>query len=42
MYWTDWGSIAKIERSYMDGSGRETLFNTGLGWPNGLVVDGSG
>ncbi|XP_071817967.1 low-density lipoprotein receptor-related protein 1-like isoform X2 [Apostichopus japonicus] len=42
MYWTDWGSVAKIERSFMDGSGRETLFNTGLAWPNGLTIDKPG
>ena len=39
MYWTDWGSVAKIERASMDGSDRRVLHNTGLTWPNGLTID---
>lgn len=39
MYWTDWGSSPKIETSYMDGTSRRVLFNTNLGWPNGLTID---
>ncbi|XP_066267890.1 low-density lipoprotein receptor-related protein 4-like [Branchiostoma lanceolatum] len=39
MYWTDWGSQAKIERAAMDGTGRTTLINTGLVWPNGITLD---
>lgn len=23
MFWTDWGEIGKIEKSFLDGSGRE-------------------
>ena len=39
MYWTDWGKVAKIEAANMDGSDREVLVNTSLGWPNGLAID---
>ncbi len=40
MYWTDWGDSPRIERAHMDdGSGRRTLINTDLGWPNGLAID---
>lgn len=49
MFWTDWGSNAKIERANMDGSNRTVLVNStimsslGLGakivWPNGLAID---
>ena len=40
MYWTDWGSIPKIERAGMDGYGREFLVTEQLTWPNGLAIDG--
>lgn len=39
LFWTDWGHIAKIERSHLDGSDRKVLINTDLGWPNGLTLD---
>lgn len=39
MYWTDWGSPAKIERASMDGMGRTVLHNTQLVWPNGITID---
>ena len=39
MYWTDWGSPAKIERASMDGSSRTVLHNTSLVWPNALTLD---
>ena len=39
MYWTDWGTNAKIESSAMDGSLRQTLINSSLVWPNGLAID---
>ena len=39
MYWTDWGTEAKIERASMDGTGRTVLHSTGLTWPNGLTID---
>ena len=31
MYWTDWGSVPKIEKAYMDGSNRRTIINSNLG-----------
>ncbi|XP_019639752.1 PREDICTED: low-density lipoprotein receptor-related protein 6-like [Branchiostoma belcheri] len=42
MYWTSNLSPAKIERAAMDGTGRETLVNTGLKFPRGLAIDKQG
>ena len=39
MYWTDWGTPAKIERASMDGTSRQTLHSTSLFWPNALTLD---
>lgn len=39
MYWTDWGSDAKIERASMDGTSRTVLHTEDLVWPNGLALD---
>lgn len=41
MFWTDWGSIPRIERAGMDGTGREAIVTTNLEWPNGVSVDES-
>ncbi|PIK56419.1 putative low-density lipoprotein receptor-related protein 4 isoform X3 [Apostichopus japonicus] len=38
LFWTDWGISPKIERSYLDGSGRSTLISN-VHWPNGLTID---
>ncbi|XP_033742626.1 low-density lipoprotein receptor-related protein 4-like isoform X2 [Pecten maximus] len=40
IYWTDWGTNAKIERANYDGSDREVVVDSGLVWPNSLVLDG--
>ena len=39
MYWSDWGSVAKIEKASMDGSGRVIIHNTSLTSPNALTLD---
>ena len=39
MYWTDWGSHAKIEKADMTGKRRVILVGTSLRWPNGLTLD---
>ncbi|XP_064477406.1 very low-density lipoprotein receptor-like isoform X2 [Ornithodoros turicata] len=39
MFWSDWGSAAKIERSGMDGSHRAAIVTTDILWPNGLAID---
>eukprot|EP00092_Neocalanus_flemingeri_P000676 GFUD01000718.1.p1 GENE.GFUD01000718.1~~GFUD01000718.1.p1 ORF type:complete len:1537 (-),score=283.11 GFUD01000718.1:154-4470(-) len=40
MFWTDWDRYGpKIEAANMDGTGRQTLVNSGLGEPNSLSVD---
>ena len=38
MYWTDWGNVPKIERSYLDGDARMELITSNLQWPNGLTI----
>ncbi|KAG8559732.1 hypothetical protein GDO81_017431 [Engystomops pustulosus] len=39
MYWTDWGSNAKIERATLGGNFRTVIVNTSMVWPNGLTLD---
>lgn len=39
MYWSDWGSVAMIEKASMDGASRTVLHNTSLTWPNALTLD---
>lgn len=39
IYWTDWGTHAKIEKAAMDGSMRQVLINDSLVWPNGIAID---
>ena len=39
MYWSDWGSDAKIERASMDGQNRTVIHDTDLMWPNALTLD---
>ncbi|KRT81663.1 EGF-like domain containing protein [Oryctes borbonicus] len=39
MFWTDWGSVPKIERAGMDGSHRQTIVSYDIKWPNGLTLD---
>lgn len=39
MFWTDWSTSAKIERSFMDGQDRRTIVSTSLSQPNAITVD---
>ncbi|XP_070174677.1 prolow-density lipoprotein receptor-related protein 1-like isoform X1 [Littorina saxatilis] len=39
LYWTDWGTPAKIERANYDGSNRTTVVSTNLNYTNGLAID---
>ncbi|GIY34998.1 low-density lipoprotein receptor-related protein 4 [Caerostris darwini] len=39
LFWSDWGKPPKIERAYLDGTGRRVIVATDLGWPNGLTID---
>lgn len=39
MFWTDWGTSARIERANMDGTGRQVIVDTRLSWPNSVAVD---
>lgn len=39
MFWTEIGSMVKIERAGMDGSDRRAVVNSSLGWPGGVAVD---
>ena len=39
MYWSDWGSSPKIEKSNMDGTDRTAIVSSGLKWVNSLALD---
>lgn len=39
MWWSDWGSVPKIERAYLDGSHREVIIDRDVAWINGIAVD---
>lgn len=39
LYWSDWGSNAKIERAGMDGTHREVIASFDVKWPNGITLD---
>ncbi|CAG2249585.1 unnamed protein product [Mytilus edulis] len=39
VFWSDWGSTPKIEKANYDGTGRTTIANTNLKWPNGMAID---
>ncbi|KAJ0019807.1 hypothetical protein NQD34_007376 [Periophthalmus magnuspinnatus] len=39
MFWTEIGTIVKIERAGMDGSERRAVVTSSLGWPVGVALD---
>ena len=39
IYWSDWGDQPRIERSFMDGTEREILVDSDIGWPNEIALD---
>lgn len=39
LFWSDWSSPPRIERSHMDGSSRQVLVTTDISWPNGITLD---
>ena len=39
MFWSDWGASPKIERSNLDGTGREVIVKSNLHRPLGMSID---
>ena len=39
LYWTDIGGTPRIEKSYLDGTGRQVFIGWNLLQPNGIAVD---
>ena len=39
MYWTDYGQFPKIERAFLDGTGRKAIVTTGISTPRDITVD---
>ena len=39
LFWADWGTPSKIERSRLDGSERVDIVNSDIVWPNGVTID---
>lgn len=39
IYWSSWGTNAKIERATLGGNFRKPIVNSSLVWPSGLTVD---
>lgn len=39
MFFSDWGSVPRIERCGLDGRDRQIIVVTDITWPNGLVID---
>ena len=39
MYYSDWGTYPRIERSSLAGRNQHVIIGTNVGWANGLNID---
>lgn len=39
MYWTDYGQFPKIERAFLDGTGRKPIVTDGISTPRDITID---
>jgi sugar lactone lactonase YvrE len=39
MYFSDWGTVGRIEKATLTGANRTVIHNTSLVWPNALTLD---
>lgn len=39
MYWTDWGTHARIIKARMSGDYSYAMINSSIQWPNGITID---
>ena len=39
MYFTDWGTVGRIEKASLNGDNRIVIHDTSLVWPNALTLD---
>ena len=39
LFWTDWGTVPRIERANLDGTERNILIDSDIQYPNSLTIE---